>query len=383
MSLLLSNLRRHKLRTFLLTFVTTIAFLIFGTLTGSLRAIDPTGSVDAGDELMVHSRMSLLAGIPYHYGSQVGTIEGVADWAPVLLLASYFKDSSNPITTVMTDVDDYLEFHEGALLLDAGTRERFLAQRDGVIIDQELSDQFGWKPGDRFSLTSDLIRHRDGSRDWPVEVIGIYETAEDDGGWGVIGHYDYVNSDNLAFENRVHWLLIRTISPELNDDVAARIDDRFANSPAETRTEPGAAMAKAFVAQIGDLTSIVQMIVGAAFLTMLLVVGNSISLSVQQRTKEIGILRALGFSRARVFSIVFSETVLLIGVAFVIGMLLSAFLVARIFEAFAGGQMPLLYLPLETVLAGVAIAFVVALLTGGMPSYRAMRLEPTEAFRRG
>lgn len=274
-------------------------------------------------------------------------------------------------------------FHARDLIVDAPMRERLLAQRDGVIIDRELAAQFGWKVGDRFSLTSDLIRRKDGNGEWPVQVVGIYDVADDQGGWGVIGHYDYVNSNVLAFEDKVHWLLIRTIAPERNDAVAAMIDRHFANSPSETRTEPGAAMAKAFVAQLGDLTFIVQMIVGAAFITMLLVVGNSISLSVQQRTKEIGILRALGFSRRRVFALVFGETLLLIVIAFVLGMGMSAFLVARIFEAFAGGQMPLFYLPLETVLTGLVLAVGVALLTGGLPSYRAMQLQPTEAFRRG
>lgn len=383
MILLWANLRRHKLRTGMLVLVALIAFLIFGTLAGALRAIDPTGSVDDSDELMVHSKMSLLNGIPLRYGETVAQMEGVADWAPVLLLASYFREPSSPVTTTMTDVDAYLDFHARDLIVDAPMRERLLAQRDGVIIDRELAAQFGWKTGDRFSLTSDLIRRKDGNGEWPVQVVGIYDVTDDQGGWGVIGHYDYVNSNVLAFEEKVHWLLIRTIAPERNDAVATMIDRHFANSPSETRTEPGAAMAKAFVAQLGDLTFIVQMIVGAAFITMLLVVGNSISLSVQQRTKEIGILRALGFSRRRVFALIFGETLLLVVTAFALGMGMSAFLVARIFEAFAGGQMPLFYLPLETVLTGLALAVGVALLTGGLPSYRAMQLEPTEAFRRG
>ncbi|GAB5352370.1 ABC transporter permease [Qipengyuania sp. 483] len=382
MNLVFAHLRQHKLRTVLLTLVAMIAFLIFGTLAGALKAVDPTGDVEDSDELMVHSKVGLLLGIPLHYGQQVGSLDSVAGWAPVLLLASYFGEPSNPITTTMTDVERYLAFHEGEIVVDAAARERLLAQRDGILIDRELSELYGWDVGDRFSLTSDLVRHKDGSGDWPVQVAGIYDVTGEDGGWGVIGHYDYVNSDVLAFEDKVHWLLIRTISPDRNDAVAAEIDQRFANSAAETKTEPGAAMAKAFLSQIGDLTFIVQAIVGAAFVTMLLVVGNSISLGVQQRTKEIGILRALGFSRRRVFAIVLSETVFLVAVAFALGMTLAAFLVARIFEAFAGGQMPLFYLPLETVLLGLAFAIGVALLTGGLPSYRAMQLQPTEAFRR-
>ena len=85
----------------------------------------------------------------------------------------------------------------------------------------------------------------------------------------------------------------------------------FANSPTETATDTEKAFNKAFVAQLGNIALIVGLVVGAAFVTILMVVGNTMAMSVRERTREIGVLKTLGFPSGRILKLVLGESVLL------------------------------------------------------------------------
>jgi len=381
MMVALANLKQHAFRVLLLTFVAFITFLMFGTLAGSLQAINPSDGVGESDELVVHNNVSFMTGLPRQYGSRIKSTQGVASSVPILMMASYLVEKDDPVPVDLTEVGDYLDFYSEEIIVEDDVRQKLLETRDGVIIDRATANRKNWKVGDRFTLTSALIRQRDGNNEWPFRLVGIYDEVGVGGG-GAIGHLDYVGSNVLGFENRVHWFAVKAFSPDGGEQVSAEIDSMFANSPYETLTEPASAMARAFLSQIGDIASIVKAIVGASLVTMLLVIGNSISLSVQRRTKEIGVLRTLGFGKARIFGIVLSETAFIIFLAFMTGMTLSALIVSALFQEFTGVDFGTLYLPTNVWLGGLIIACIMVLLTGGLPSYRAMQMDPTQAFRR-
>ena len=94
-------------------------------------------------------------------------------------------------------------------------------------------------------------------------------------------------------------------------EVAKRVDEEFENSSAETKTEPEGAFVQAWARQIGDIALIVAAILGAVFFTILLVAGNTMAQSVRERTGELGVLKAMGFTNAQVLALVLAESCLL------------------------------------------------------------------------
>src|SRR6516165_1223381 len=127
----------------------------------------------------------------------------------------------------------------------------------------------------------------------------------------MVFQYKYFDETRSFGKDEIGWMVLRTASPVLNDGVVKTIDQMFANSSYETATDTEKAFNKAFIAQFGNIALIVILVVGAAFATILMIVGNTMMMSVRERTREIGVLKALGFSGTRVLWLVLAESCVL------------------------------------------------------------------------
>ncbi|MGO8657272.1 FtsX-like permease family protein, partial [Rhizobium ruizarguesonis] len=87
-----------------------------------------------------------------------------------------------------------------------------------------------------------------------------------------------------------------------------RIDALFANSAAPTRTQSEKQFLEAFLRQFADIGLIVSLVVGAAFVTILMIVVNTMLFAVRERSFEIGVMKVLGFSRGRIIALILGET---------------------------------------------------------------------------
>ena len=168
--------------------------------------------------------------------------------------------------------------------------------------------------------------------------------------------------------------------PSKAAEVAKLVDQEFENSASETKTEPEGAFLQGWASQIGNITLIVGSILGAVFFTMLLVSGNTMAQSVRERTGELGVQKAIGFTNGQIVSLVLAESCLLtmLGAALGLGL-------AWLFTASGdptGGMLPLFYFPMIDLWRGLGIGLLLGLLTGIFPALSAMRLQVADALRR-
>ncbi|MEY4255922.1 MAG: hypothetical protein RLZZ141_1149, partial [Pseudomonadota bacterium] len=196
-------------------------------------------------------------------------------------------------------------------------------------------------------------------------------------------HYDYMNETITFGRDQVGTITVVTASPDQNDQVAKAIDANFANSPAETSTVDEKTFSRAFLKQAGDLNFIVTMVVSAAFAAILMIVSTTLVSAMRERTKEIGVMKTLGFSSPRVLRMVLGEAVLLSSLGAVLGLGTSAFILTGLSKSPVGSSFGDLSMSPVVALSGLALAVSLGLVTGAVPALSALRMSIIEALNRG
>jgi putative ABC transport system permease protein len=156
----------------------------------------------------------------------------------------------------------------------------------------------------------------------------------------------------------------------------------FVNSTAETATDTEKAFNKAFAAQFGNIALILILVVGAAFATILMIIGNTMALTVRERTREIGVLKTLGFTGGRILRLVLGESVLLALLGGLPGLALAALATAWLRPS-VSNLFPGFALTPGIIAEAVILMLALGLVTGIIPALNAMRLQIATALGRG
>ncbi len=192
--------------------------------------------------------------------------------------------------------------------------------------------------------------------------------------------YDYFDEAHRGERGQVGWYTVRVKDPKTSADVAKLINQEFENSAAEVKAEPEAAMAQSWANQLGDIGLIVTSILGAVFFTILLVTGNTMTQTVRERTGELGVLKAIGFSNGQVVAFVLVESCVLAVGGGILGLGLAWVMVSS--GDPTGGMLPMFFIPPHDLVIGLAFSVALGLATGFFPALQAMRLQVAVALRR-
>jgi putative ABC transport system permease protein len=168
-------------------------------------------------------------------------------------------------------------------------------------------------------------------------------------------------------------------SPEAVQKIGPAIDEMFRNSPQPTRTETEAAFQLGFLAMLGNVKAFILSICGAVVFAILLVSANTMAMSIRERTREVAVLKTLGFTRATVLSLFVGEAVILALVGGILGSLVA--FVLGIGAAQAGGFAGALQVKGTTMLVAWVVAALVGFISAIIPSYNASRLKIVEGLR--
>jgi putative ABC transport system permease protein len=125
------------------------------------------------------------------------------------------------------------------------------------------------------------------------------------------------------------------------------------------------------------------MVVSAAFAAILMIVSTTLVSAMRERTKEIGVMKTLGFSSPRVLRMVLGEAVLLSSLGAVLGLGTSAFILTGLSKSPVGSSFGDLSMSPVVALSGLALAVSLGLVTGAIPALSALRMSIIEALNRG
>lgn len=381
LSLVWGNLRRKKLRTSLTLLSIFVAFVLFGLLCAIKEAFTAGVTMAGADRLVVRHKVSLIMTLPETYGPRMEQMPGVASAVHMTWFAGIYQNEPKNFfgSFPVSDPEKFLAMYP-EFVLPEDQKQAWLKTRTGAVVGRALQERFQWKIGDRVPLTSP-IWPREGEGAWEFEIVGIFDGAKKGTDTsGFYFRYDYFNEARVFGEGLVGWYTVRVNDPNQAAEVAKTIDDQFANSPNETKAEPEGAFMQGFAQQIGDMATILIAILSAVFFTIILVAGNTMAQSVRERTEELGVLKAMGFTNELVLGLVLAESLLIAAVGGLAGLGL-AWLIA------AGGSpapsvLPVFFLPTRYLLIGVGLVCALGLVAGIVPALQAMRLQIAVALRR-
>jgi putative ABC transport system permease protein len=378
--LIWSNLKRKKLRTLLTLLSIVVAFILFGFLGAIKHAL--VGGIDmaGADRLIVRDKISLIQLLPVSYKERMERIPGVSLATHQTWFGGIYQEPKNFFMQCPVIPDEFLSMHP-EMILPPDQKKAWLETRTGAIVGRATMDRFHWKIGDRIPIQTPLWARKDGSHLWTFDIVGVFTGAKKGTDTTpLLFRYDYFDEARRDLAGNVGWYTIRIKDPSQAAEVARLVDKEFENSPHETKTEPEGAFIQGWAKQIGNIAFIVASILAAVFFTILLVTGNTMAQAVRERTGELGVLKAIGFTNTQVLLLVLAESTLLTFVGGVIGLGLAWVITSR--GDPTGGTMPLYYLPPRELLVGLAICIVLGVVTGIFPALQAMRLRVAEALRR-
>jgi putative ABC transport system permease protein len=377
------NLFRKKLRAWLMIVSILVAFLIFGMLAGFYRAFTAGEDRAAADRLVVVNKINFTQPLPIAYFNRVRALEGVRQATHANWFGGYYQDPKHFLMVLAVDPQTYFDVYASQFEVSDDARQAFRRERTGAVVGEAMARKWGWKVGDRIPLASNIFTQRNGSRTWDFTIVGTFtgRTAQNDPNFMVF-QYAYFDETRSFGKDTIGWMVLQTASPSVNDSVGKAIDQTFANSSAETATDTEKAFNKAFAAQLGNIALIVALVVGAAFVTILMIVGNTMALTIRERTREIGVLKTLGFSGGRILTLVLGESVLLALLGGLPGLALAALATIGLRNNLANVAPAFAVTP-AIALIGVALMVALGLVTGIIPAVNAMRLKIAAALGRG
>ncbi|HEY0701963.1 MAG TPA: FtsX-like permease family protein [Candidatus Acidoferrales bacterium] len=374
--LISANLFRKKLRTTLTVGSFIVALFLFGFLAIIHGAFNGGLDVVGVDRLMVINKVSIIQPLPLSYRDQIQRIPGVKYVTYQSWFGGIYQDPKNFFPSFAVDPDTQrLVFPELAVPDDEW--KAFVADREGAIVGKKTADRFHWKIGDRVPLNAPIY----GTAAWEFNIRGIYNSPRD--GEDLTQFWlqkQYLEERRTFGKGQTGWYTVKLDSPDDSARVIKTIDDMFANSPFETKTETLAEMAASWVKQAGNIEFLILAIGAVVFFTLLLVTGNTMSLAIRERMGELAVMKAVGFSDRFVLFIVLAESILVAVVGGAIGLAFAKLL--TILGDPTGGVLQTFFLPSSAILLGIACAIGIGFLAGILPATTAMRLRVVDALRR-
>jgi putative ABC transport system permease protein len=374
--LILANLFRKKTRFALTIGSFAVALFLFGLLAVVRGAFSQGVDVAGADRLVVINRVSIIQPLPISYRDRILRIPGVKEITFDNWFGGVYQDERNFFPQFAIDVaNQRTVFPE--LEVPEDQWQAFVKDRQGAIAGASTAKRFGWKIGDRIPIKGTFIPGT-----WEFNLDGIYhgKRREDDETqfWF---QWDYLEERfPERLKGQVGWYTVRVENPDNSARIAKAIDEQFSNSPYETRTDTEKAFAAGWVKQMGNIEFLILSIGGVVFFTLLLVTGNTMAIAVRERTAELAVLKAVGFSDRFVLLLVLAESLVIAAIGGALGLGL-----AKLFTLGGDptrGLLPFFYLPGEMMVVGLALALAVGAASGLLPAIGAMRLRVVDALRR-
>lgn len=377
--LVLKSARRSKRRTALTIMSVAIAVFLFSALRAVLDGFDAVAAASSSQRVVTIRSTSMIFSMPSNHVEVIKATPGVQDATWANWFGGIYKDPKNFFGQFAIDPESYLRMYP-EVIISPEEKKAFLEDRTGCLVGDGIAKKYGWHLGDRIVLQPGIPIY--GTQDYQFTVRGIYRagsSAVDN--QSMMFHWKYADERSLL-KGQVGWIVAQVADPDRAAQVSREIDAKFSNSPYETKTDTEQAFSAQFANMLGNLNLLLGSVALAVVITTLFVAGNTMAMSVRERTTEIAVMRTLGFPAATIFALVVGEGLFVAVIGGGLGAALARMVVNGEYLGMTGGFIPAFGVGNWNVVVGLGLSALIGVLAALIPATMASRLRIVDALRR-
>jgi putative ABC transport system permease protein len=371
--LILKNILRNKRRTLLTVSSLVVSLFLLITLATILTEFTRGSQESNPLRLVSRHAVSLAFVLPSSHLQRIATVPGVKAVMPFSWFGGIYKDEKNFFANFAVDASKLRSIMTELKMSDAEW-QAFINDKQGAIVGQKLVKLYGFNIGQRVTLRSPIY-------DRSVEFVirGVCTGGDEK---TLFFHHDYINELVPAWaKDHAGTFSILANSPEDVPRIAQAIDSIFVNTDAPTKTESEREFAMSFETMMGGVKQFMYGIMAAITFSVLLVMANTMAMTVRERTKEVGTLKALGFQRGTIAGLFVGEALLVTTLGALIG-IGGAVLIFRSFDMSLYIPNFISFVPsAETLIAAFVLSIFVGIISVIYSAYRVSGLTIAEALR--
>ncbi len=389
------NARRNPIRTLLTVASTAIClFLMMILLAFFAMRDDAARSNVVFNRIICMNRNGFAGMVPIGRVPEIAQLDGVLAVSPFSWYGGKYHDQQLPFAQFAVDAGTVFkvlnEFHVPEKQL-----ADFQASQDGAAIGRRLASDWDLKVGDSLPLKGDIY-----PVDMDLTIKAIYDGPSNRNLRMCLFHYEYFDeslkrvtmsaasggslaTNSSRTSGNAGMVFIKCKNADVMPAVSQKIDDLYHNSEFPTRTQTEEAFGKMFADMMGDLQNAIYGIGVAIVVALLFVAGNAMAMAMRERTSEVAILKAIGFSRAKVLFLVLTEAVLVASVGGALGTLGCKALCDLVDVArYTNGFLPVFFVPWRVASLGLAVSVLVGLVSGVVPALTAANSSVINGLRK-
>ena len=379
--LVLANLRRNRLRSLLTGGAIALAVLLVCILLTMPAGLDALlNRIASNTRISVVNKAGLVYPMPYAFARKIRALPGVEDAMAQVWFGGAFEQAGRvTFPNFAVEADRVASVYPDWNISPQGLAD-FRRYRDGAIVGRGTMRKYGWKVGDRITLRSTV---------WPadLDLRIVAEIASDRApilwlNWEYLAQALEAKGRSLGIAGIV-W--VRVKDPKDVNSVMLRIQELTHNSEAETSTQTEKSFFSSFFGSLEGFVTILMIVTALVSLCIVFIAGNTASMAVRERAGEIAVLKAIGFPRSAIFSMLVAETVVLSVLAGGAGVGLAALLTRVLREVAAGSEQlgPLggFIVNQAVVVQGLALSLGIGVVAGLVPAWGAARKPVAQTLR--
>ena len=379
--LILRNVLRNKIRSLFTGASIAMSLFLVVMLYSFLTVQDEMNAASlVYNRVIVMNVQGLTGNIPIAYVDRIRKLDGVTAATPFSWFGGKYRDDKIVFGQFGVDADTVDEVYED-YQIPPDQLKAWQDDKTGCVVGALIAKNKGWKIGTKIPLKGDI---------YPVNleltVRGIYDGSSSIDREMLWFHFEYLDEALKAVESgragNAGIVVLRARSAELMPDIMRDVDTTFASSDAPVRAMTEKQFQQSFMEMMGNVRGFIRYTSIAIVVALLCVAANTMAMALRERTREIALLKAIGFSRGTILGLFLSESVI-IGM---LGGIAGAFGGKLLFETVDFSKwitgLGFMYVPWMTALAGVALATLIGLLSGVIPAWRAAQSSVVDGLRK-